>query len=271
MKKSILIFLSLIIFSAFTFAQKKETRNVGEFSRLSYGVPGTLYLTQGNENSVVIEADAETLEDIVTEVRGNKLVIKDNNDSWWGWSSSSKKATIYVTMKNIDAISVSGSGNLIAKNKITADDLDLSVSGSGDLNADIEVRNTLDASASGSGDMMIRGICKEFDSSISGSGRISGKLRINEDAQMTISGSGKIEVEGTSKSVTARISGSGSVRAADLETENCKVTISGSGSVQINVKTALDANISGSGSVSYRGNPSSINSHSSGSGKVRKM
>lgn len=270
MKKSILLFLSLIIVSAFTFAQKKETRNVGEFSKLSYGVPGTLYLTQGNENSVVIEADAETLKDISTEVRGNKLVIKDNNNSWRGWSSS-KKATIYVTMKNIDGISVSGSGNLIAKNKINAADLTLSVSGSGDLTADIEVRNTLDASASGSGDMMIRGICKNLDSSISGSGRINAKLRINEDAKMTISGSGKIEAEGTSKSVTARISGSGSVRAADLETDNCKVTISGSGSVQINVKTALDASISGSGSVSYRGNPSSINTNASGSGKVRKM
>jgi hypothetical protein len=119
--------------------------------------------------------------------------------------------------------------------------------------------------------MMIRGICKTFDSSVSGSGRINGKLRINEDAKMVISGSGRIEVEGTSRSVTARISGSGSVRAADLETESCKVTISGSGGVQINVKTSLDAQISGSGTVSYRGNPSSVNSHSSGSGKVRKM
>ncbi len=271
MKKSILLALSLFAIVTFSFSQKKETRNVGEFSQLSYGVAGTLYLTQGNENSVVIEADSETLEDISTEVRGNKLVIKDNSSSWWDWSSSSKKATIYITMKNIDGISVAGSGNLVAENKINSNDLDLSVSGSGNLTADIEVRNMLDASASGSGDMMLRGICKAFDSSISGSGRINAKLRVNEDAKMTISGSGKIEVEGTSKTVTARISGSGSVRAADLETESCKVTISGSGSVQINVKTTLDATISGSGSVSYRGNPSSVNSHSSGSGKVRKM
>ena len=41
--------------------------------------------------------------------------------------------------------------------------------------------------------------------------------------------------------------------------------------VEINVKDALDANISGSGSVSYKGNPSQLNSHASGSGHVRKM
>ena len=270
MKKSILLLLSVFAFVTLSLAQKKETRNVGDFSKLSYGVSGTLYLTQGNENSVVIEGDEETLEEINTEVRGDKLVIRDKNNSWWGWNNS-KKVTIYVTMKTIESIGVSGSGNLVAKNKINTSNLDLHVSGSGDLTADIEVRDELEASASGSGDMMIRGICKDFDSSVSGSGRISGKLRINEDAKMTISGSGKIEIEGTSKSVTARISGSGSVRAADLETESCKVTISGSGGVQINVKNSLDASISGSGSVSYRGNPSSVNSHSSGSGKVRKM
>jgi hypothetical protein len=37
------------------------------------------------------------------------------------------------------------------------------------------------------------------------------------------------------------------------------------------VKSELDANISGSGTVSYKGSPSHVNGNSSGSGKVRKM
>jgi hypothetical protein len=41
--------------------------------------------------------------------------------------------------------------------------------------------------------------------------------------------------------------------------------------VEINVKSELDANISGNGTVSYKGNPNHVNGHSSGSGKVRKM
>lgn len=86
-----------------------------------------------------------------------------------------------------------------------------------------------------------------------------------------MSGSGKIIASGTAKRIRTTISGSGEVRAADLEVEECEVRISGSGDVEVNVKQALDATISGSGSVSYRGNPNQVNSHSSGSGKVRKM
>jgi hypothetical protein len=52
---------------------------------------------------------------------------------------------------------------------------------------------------------------------------------------------------------------------------SCDIRISGSGDVEVNVKESLEANISGSGSVTYRGNPAHVNSHSSGSGKVRKM
>jgi Putative auto-transporter adhesin, head GIN domain len=70
--------------------------------------------------------------------------------------------------------------------------------------------------------------------------------------------------------VKTHISGSGKVYASNLEADKCDVRISGSGDVEINVKSDLDANISGSGSVTYKGNPSHVNSHSSGSGKVRK-
>ena len=71
--------------------------------------------------------------------------------------------------------------------------------------------------------------------------------------------------------VDASISGSGKVLAAELETNRCDVRITGSGDVEINVKDELDANITGSGSVSYRGNPKKVNTHSAGSGKVRKI
>jgi hypothetical protein len=61
------------------------------------------------------------------------------------------------------------------------------------------------------------------------------------------------------------------VLAADLVTNKCDVRISGSGDVEINVTDELDASISGSGSVLYKGDPKKLNSHSAGSGKVRKM
>lgn len=90
-------------------------------------------------------------------------------------------------------------------------------------------------------------------------------------AEVGISGSGKIEASGTAQAIKATISGSGRVYASNFEVDKCTVRISGSGDVEINVKSELDANISGSGTVSYKGNPNHVNGHSSGSGKVRKM
>jgi len=94
---------------------------------------------------------------------------------------------------------------------------------------------------------------------------------VTERADFGVSGSGKVKASGTAQKVKASLSGSGKVLASNLDTDSCDIHISGSGDVEISVKTTLDANISGSGSVSYKGNPSHVNSHSSGSGSLHKM
>ena len=53
--------------------------------------------------------------------------------------------------------------------------------------------------------------------------------------------------------------------------ERYNIHISGSGSCKINVSKEIDANVSGSGSISYRGNPEKVYHHASGSGKIRKI
>jgi hypothetical protein len=129
----------------------------------------------------------------------------------------------------------------------------------------------VEADVSGSGNIDLQGKCRSFDSDVSGSGEVELTINITETADFGVSGSGKINASGSAQSVKTSISGSGKVLAADLETDRCQVRISGSGDVEINVKSELDATISGSGSVSYRGNPKKVNSNSSGSGKVRKI
>lgn len=255
------------------FGQTKETRNVGTFTKLSFRLPGKLILKQGSTNSVVLEGDKELLSKVETEVEGGKLSIgREDKGKWrdWGWKDDNK-ITAYVTMTTIEYLGVGGSGDLIAEGKISANDLDLKVSGSGSLQIEVDAKGNLDADVSGSGDMDVKGTCQNFDSSISGSGKVSAQVTISGNADIGISGSGKFVGNGTAKEIKARISGSGKVLASGLEVSKCDVHISGSGDVEINVKDDLDANISGSGSVSYKGNPSRLNSHSSGSGHVRKM
>jgi len=271
MKKLAVLILMLV--SGFAFAQTKETRTVGSFSKLSFRVPGKLILKQGSTPSVVLEGDKEFLSKIETEVEGGKLTI-GREDKWrwtdWSWKDDNK-ITAYVTMTTIEYLGVAGSGDLVGEGKFSTGDIELRVSGSGSLQIEVDAKGNINADVSGSGDVTLKGACQNLDSSISGSGKVNAQVSVTGKADVSISGSGKMVASGTANEIKARISGSGKVLAANLEVSKCNVHISGSGDVEINVKDALDANISGSGSVSYKGNPSQLNSHASGSGHVRKM
>jgi hypothetical protein len=273
MKKSALSIVFLLLVAYITEAQTRDVIRVDEFTRISFRVPGKLYLRQGATQKVEIEGDKDFIKELDIHVDGGRLVIgKEGNWKDWGWNwDDDDKVNVYITMKTLEALSVSGSGDLIGETKFTADDLDLNVSGSGSLKLDADATGDVDADVSGSGHIELSGKCKNFGSTVSGSGRVSMNETIAAKAQFGVSGSGKIEASGSSQEVRANISGSGKVLARDLKTDICDVRISGSGDVEINVNKELDATITGSGTVTYSGSPAHVNSHSSGSGRVRKI
>lgn len=229
MKTFLTLLLSLLI-TIPSFSQKR-TVDVNNFSELSLGISGTVYLRQGSDVKVEIECDDDIYDEIEFEMRGDKLVIKRERS--WGWGNGWRRSEvdIYVTMRSIEALSVSGSGLIESKGLLETEDIDLSVSGSGDMELDLN----------------------------------------SDDMDLRISGSGSIRLDGTAEEAEARISGSGKVKAEDLTVKYFTARISGSGSCYITATDEIDASISGSGSVYYAGDPKRINSSSSGSGKVRKM
>lgn len=270
MKKLLFLFLFATLISS-AYAQTRETRSLDKFSKISFRVAGTLYLRQGSPQKVELQGDKDFLKEIETEVNGDRLII-GREGKWWGWDwKNDDKVKVYITVASIEGLNVSGSGDIVGETKISTENLDLNVSGSGSLKIEVEASGDIEADVSGSGNMDLKAKCRSFDSDVSGSGNIRLSSNITDVADLGVSGSGRIMASGTAGSVKAGISGSGKVLAADLETSRCQVRISGSGDVEINVKNELDANITGSGSVSYRGNPSKVNSHASGSGRVSKM
>ncbi len=264
--------LLLLLSISIVKAQTKETRNVPTFTKISFRVSGKLYLKQGSPQKVEIEGKKDVLEKIETEVDGTRLII-GREGKWmdWNWGDNDDQVNVYITVKDIEGLSVSGSGDLIGQGKITSSELDLNVSGSGSLQLEAGVNGDVEADVSGSGEIVLKASCKNYNSDVSGSGRIELDVAVSDKADFGVSGSGKIQASGTANEIKTSISGSGKVLASNLEVNKCEVRISGSGDVEINVKSELDANISGSGSVTYKGNPSHVNSHSSGSGHVRKM
>jgi hypothetical protein len=268
MKKNILL-IALCFITAVAVAQNRESRNVSGFTKIDYRVPGKLYLRQGATEKVEIEGLRDIVSKIETEVDGSRLIIE--MPGTWKWNSDDDKVNVYVTVKNLEGVSVSGSGDLIGEGRFTANDLSLKVSGSGSMKVEIEASGDVGADVSGSGDLEVKGSGQRMESHVSGSGKVIMDMRVKGKSDFSISGSGRIQANGNTDEVEIAISGSGKVLGANFQTNRCDVRISGSGEVEIDVKNELDARISGSGSVSYKGNPSKVNNTSSGSGTVRKM
>jgi hypothetical protein len=236
MKTKISSFLLIILgfFLTFPVSAENENRDVPSFSEIALSIPGKLYLKQGNSQSVKIEAQSSTLEKIITEVKGDKLVIRFETQNYFRNSFKPGKIEIYITVPEIEGLSVSGSGNIIADDEINTDEINLAISGSGGITLEELKSGRVKAAVSGSGNIVINGsgIADEFEASISGSGHVNAKGFEARDASVKIAGSG-----------------------------NCSVTSNGD----------LNAKIAGSGSIYYDGNPKNVDSSVSGSGRVKKM
>ena len=208
--------------------EKQEERNVADFNHIGMAVSGELILKQGSPQRVTVEGDKATIDDLETSVRNGELKIKFLNNRM-----DHKKVKITVVVPDIESLSLSGSGSILANDPIQSDKMDLAVSGSGTIHLQ-ELKT------------------KKISSSISGSGNIL------------------LDAPGVADDMSVAISGSGSLKAPDFEVENFDGAISGSGNAVIHVKGKLKAAISGSGNVQYKGNPI-VDAKVAGSGRVRSM
>ena len=232
MKKALRIFpvFSLLIFAGaciLPVQAARETRDLKPFTGIGIGISADVYYTPGNAHEIIIEGDEADVKDLISSVDNGFLKLKYDD-----WKTRRSKLTIYVTSPELEKVSVSGSAKFEAEEKISSEEMEISISGSGSV------------------------LFAELNS---------------EELEVQISGSGNAVLKnGKAEELALQISGSGKVLAEHFEVSECTAAVSGSGSCKISVKDELEARISGSGSIYYHGDPQ-VNSRSSGSGKVRTL
>lgn len=203
-----------------------QERKVNTFTGINLGIAADVYLTQGKEQKVVLKGNDEVLKFIKTEVEGRILKIRKKE-----WHVNiHNKVEIYISIPEIDHLSVSGSGDIITNGPIKTNDLELKISGSGKIKMDDLSATNIESFISGSGNLFMKG-------------------------------------NATIENYKIRISGSGDLNAIDMPVNNYNIKISGSGSCKINAIETLIASVSGSGKINYTGSPR-IDANISGSGKV---
>jgi hypothetical protein len=168
-------FLLLILSSACAQTSKKmvvdgaaEDRKLSGFTSINVTNAFDVYISQGTEDAVAVsKSDASGTSNIITNVSGGVLYISYRYKGW-SWSSlRNNKLKAYITVKDLQKLTVSGACNLSFVDPITSDRLLISVSGASDIKGPVKV-NSLKVGASGASNISLSGTATETDFNISG-------------------------------------------------------------------------------------------------------
>ncbi len=184
-----------------------QVREVPSFTSIDYRIPGTLYIDQGAQQTVRVDAGETAISNIRTEVVNSVLVIDATSPF-----STTQAINVYVStnnVSNISSITNSGAGRVSSNTALTAHTLRLTLSGAGGLEAPVNVTQ-LDIQISGAGSMRLSGNATNMDATISGVGSLNAYGLLTNDTSMTLSGVGSAEIA-VQQTLKANVSGVGSV------------------------------------------------------------
>jgi hypothetical protein len=204
----------------------KQERKVSSFDAIDVSGAFDVFLSQGPTQSVFIEADENLMSVIKTGVFGSTLRIENSKPI-----HNAKSLKVYITVKELRSIEVSGAVDIQTETKFTQNELSIEISGATDAKLDLAVQK-LEVNSSGGCKLMLTGMANTFD---------------------------------------LDVSGAVDVRAFELLTENVSIDISGAGEAEVNVTKELKADVSGAANVKYKGSPAKVLTDVSGAGSVKKV
>jgi hypothetical protein len=215
------------------------------------------------------------------KIEGNGNIMKEKRQmSDFTEIASSGSMSVAVSYGSSNEIEVEGDENIlpyiiteVKNNRLTIRTKNVSFNTKNKITVYVSLTKLTGVSLSGSGNITGNGKFENNETTtfrVSGSGSIRmGFDKINK-ADIIVSGSGNITLSGSASFVDVTISGSGNANCFDLVCDDVKARISGSGNIKIFADKSVDASISGSGSVHYKGSAANIQQKTSGSGKVVK-
>ncbi len=220
---------SLLVVSSTIIAQD-ETRKLSSFEEVSVATGINATLIKSTENKVKLTVQNIDLENVITEVKGNKLLVKIKSKGW-GWNTKNKKveAKIYYASP-LTSIMASSGAIVEAEEAISSTELNINAS--------------------------------------SGS-NVSVTMSVNESKIVASSGS-SIELLGTATNIKASASSGSSIRASDLMSQVATASASSGASIDLWIEKDLQANSSSGGSIRYKGEPQKLDVNKSSGGNVKK-
>lgn len=218
----------------------KEIKDASNFSSITVlGSPDVEYRQSSGSKTEVSVYGSDNLVDLleVTTVNG---VLKVNIKQGVKILSGERRLKVIASSPSLKQVDIKGSADVYLKGTIRGTDLQLNIYGSGDIEADNLQYTTISSFVKGSGDVDLK------------------KVKATT-VKAEVSGSGDIDMKGDAKQATYTVKGSGDISAEKLIVPNVVATVAGSGDIVCYAAKRLDAKVSGSGDIEYKGNPSIVN------------
>lgn len=206
-----------------------QTRSVSNYDEVALLGSMNVELIAGREGQIKVEAEENLLEYILTEVEGDQLKISVE-EGYNLQPSRNKNIRILVPFETLDAVTLTGSGDIYSSDEIKAENFEIKMTGSGDMKLSVTAKN----------------------------------------ARAGITGSGDITLRGTTNDFECKVTGSGDISAFDFEAERVNATVTGSGDIQVYASEEIRAKVPGSGDIEYKGNPKKEDFKTMGSGDITK-
>lgn len=213
-----------------------EQRGLKGFEEIEISGSPTVYYTQADHFSVVLKGSESQVKDIITEMDGKTLVIRNKRKfGVFNVQLGDDDLSIHVTSPDITSIRLNGSGDFISRGLIDSDNMDILLRGSGDVQVKDLICDRCHVELIGSGDLDVSRLeAQEVSAMLVGSGDMNLGLLKVDDTSLQLKGSGDIDAafnEGCG-SVDCELRGSGDITLEGTVRRFSQHT-NGSGSVDI--------------------------------------
>lgn len=208
-----------------------ENRDLKGFSKIEASGAFQIRIIKSNTYGVKIEADDEIMKNILTEVSGDKLVVKLLYKDKSSYSNKTKVLNITIQTPVLNALSCSGAVEVSSDDIFDAEKFELKTSGASEVKLGINA-----------------------------------KLLISK-----FSGASEVKLKGKVDTHALEMTGASELEALDLEASKYAIQSKGASDCKIFVKDELAVSGSGASSIKYKGSPSKVSKDTRGATDISQL
>lgn len=208
-----------------------ENRDLSGFSKIETSGAFQIRIIKSDKYAVKVEADNDVIKNIITEVNGDKLIIKLQNKGKMEYNSKMKVLNVTIQTPTLNGLSCSGAVEVSSDDIFDAEKFELKTSGASEVKLGINA-----------------------------------KLLISK-----FSGASEVKLKGKVDTHALEMTGASDLEALGLEASKYAIQSKGASDCKIFVTEELAVSGSGASTIKYKGSPSKVTKDTHGATEISRL